>query len=227
MSGSLASIVVLVLGGLSLSDIARAAPPVLLSVGHENRHPTATFSMPGADDATIYFASKPDRATDGRFLEENVKHIDFLTADEMQGGRWLDSSQIDPGVYYVMLRATDFDCFQNPNCADGFSNVATLTLPKPSSRYRGSVSSVFRYSGVMYLKLAVNPLGERLPYRLCWRLETKRRVCVAGAVEGSSWNSAADDELRIRMRGMAKRTTFTWYVGSRRVASRTLNTTRR
>jgi hypothetical protein len=59
---------------------ALAVPPTLSSVGQENRHPTASFSAPRADSATIYFATKPkpDRATDGRFLDENVKTLDIL-----------------------------------------------------------------------------------------------------------------------------------------------------
>lgn len=44
------------------------------------------FSAPGADSATIYLATEPDRATDGGFLQENIKDLDFLTTDEIQGG---------------------------------------------------------------------------------------------------------------------------------------------
>ena len=33
-----------------------------------SRHPTAV-SIPGADDGTIYLATKPDRASDGSFLQ--------------------------------------------------------------------------------------------------------------------------------------------------------------
>ena len=63
--------------------------------------------MPGADDATINFATKPDRAIDGGFLQENTKATDFLTADKIQRGSWLYKDQLDPGNYYVMIRATD------------------------------------------------------------------------------------------------------------------------
>ena len=54
----------------------------------------------------MYLASSPERGTDGRFLQENVKETDFLTDDEIQRGAWLDSDQVDPGTYYVMLEAT-------------------------------------------------------------------------------------------------------------------------
>src|SRR6266508_2285727 len=128
---------------LAMTSAAKAVPPTLSSISHQDRHPVATFSAPRADFATIYLASKPDRATDGSFLEENVKALDILTDSEIQSGQWSDESQIDPGSYWVMLRAfPDFDsCYlfesarYDPSCADGFSNVLTLVIPKPPVRY--------------------------------------------------------------------------------------------
>jgi hypothetical protein len=208
---------------LGVPGVVDAAPPKLLSVGHQNRHPTATFSAPGADFATIYLATSPARGTDGRFLDENIKEVDFLTMDEIQGGAWLDSSQVDPGVYYVMLNATDF-CFPDDDCTDGFSEVLTLQVPKPTSSYRGQVGPIYRFLREVTLKLTVRPLGERLPYRVCWRLRSKARRCVSGVVVGYSWNSAATDSLSVRMRGMARSTTFTWYAKKRAVATKTART---
>jgi hypothetical protein len=222
----LASLLVICAAALSLPGAAAAQPPTLLTVSHENRHPRATFSAPGADDATIYLATKPDRATDGGFLQENIKDLDFLTTSEIQGGLWLDESQIDPGVYYVMLRATDFDCIGNPSCLDGYSNILTLTVPKPSHTYRGSVD-VLHYSHIVYLSLRVTRLGESLPYKVCWLLKSKSRKCVTGRVDGYSWDSSADDSVTVRLRGMKLRTTFSWYVHGRKVALKTANTTRR
>jgi hypothetical protein len=210
--------------GLGFPGAAFAAPPQLLSVGQQNRHPTATFSAPSADFATIYLATKPDRGSDGHFLDENVKESDFLTSDEIQRGAWLDTSQVDPGTYYVMLEATQFCYPPDPSCTEGFSSVLTLEVPKPSSSYRGHVGPMFRFSRVVWVDLTVRPLGERLPYRVCWRLRTKKQRCASGLVLGYSWNSSASDSLRLSMRGMAKRTTFTWYVKGRRVASKTANT---
>jgi hypothetical protein len=212
-----------VITALLVAGTAAAAPPSLLSVGQTNRHPTAQFSMPGADDATIYLASKPDRATDGSFLQENIKEYGFLTTAEIQSGAWLDESQIDPGLYYVMARATDYDCIGQPSCIDGYSNMLTLEVPKPHPSYRGSVH-VFHYLHEADLTLRVTPLGERLPYKVCWRLKSGRRPCVRGAVSGFSWNSPAEDEVTARLRGMAKRTTFSWYVHGSRVASKTADT---
>jgi len=202
---------------------AASTSPTLLSVGQTNRHPSAAFSIPGADIATIYFADKPDRATDGSFLQENVKEVGFLTTDEIQRGLWVDSSQVDPGFYYVLLNASDFDCIGEPNCLNGYSNMLTLTVPQPRSSYRASVR-VFHYVHEADLTLRVSPLGERLPYKVCWRLKNKHQRCLASAVAGYSWNSAAENDVSIRLRGMAARTTFRWYVHGFLVATKTADT---
>ena len=215
-----------IVAGLAVVGAADAAPPALLTVAHQNRHATATFSAPGADLATIYVASKPDVASGGGFLQENIKRIEFLTADELQRGAWLDGEQLDPGLYYVMLRASDFECPRNPNCSQGFSNMLPLQVPKPRPTYRAGVLAVSRYSGVIYLRLTVSPLGERLPYRVCWRLKNERRTCLSRTLVGYSWNRSVEDTPRIRMRGMGSRTRFVWYVRGRRVAARTVNTAR-
>jgi hypothetical protein len=221
LSARIAVTIAAALVALGFPGVVLAAPPTLVGGGQQNRHPAATFSASGADFATMYLASSPERGTDGRFLQENVKASDFLTDDEIQRGVWLDSDQVDPGTYYVMLEATQFCYPPDPACIEGFSSVLTLTVPKPRSSYRGTVGPVYRFIRVVYLDLAVRPLGERLPYRVCWRLRSKARRCVSGVVTGYSWNSAASDSLRVSMRGMAKRTTFTWYVRGRAVATKT------
>jgi hypothetical protein len=211
------------LTALVLTGSAAAQPPTLLTIDQQNRHARATFYAAGADDATIYIASKPDRASDGGFLQENIEDLDILTTDEIQAGSWLGESQLDPGIHYVMLRATDFDCYGNPSCIDGYSNVLSLNVPEPTHTYRGSVS-VLRYSHIASLTLRVTRLGKSLPYKVCWRLKSKKRRCVSGRVVGYSWNDSAEGTVSIRLRGMARRTTFGWYVGGHRVASKTANT---
>jgi hypothetical protein len=213
---------------LQLPSPAGAVPPTLSSVSEQGRHPVATFAAPRADFATIYLASKPDRATDGSFLQENVKEIDVLTDSEIQSGRWSDENQIDPGTYWVMLRASpDFDaCYifgtgtYDAACADGFSNMLMLVVPKPQIRYGTSVT-VYRYLGEASLRLTATPLGERLPYRLCYHLKKSGKVrCLGGVLDGYSWNSAADDTLSLTTRNLSSVTTFAWYVGGVKVASR-------
>jgi hypothetical protein len=45
---------------------------------------------------TIYVATKPDRASDGEFLSENVVEVATLTDAEIQAGVWTDVEQLDP-----------------------------------------------------------------------------------------------------------------------------------
>lgn len=215
-------------GALLLAQGALAAAPVLslVTVG-KDRHPAVQFSAPKADSVTIYFATKPDRATDGSFLRENIDTMDFLTTDEVQAGRWTYERQLDPGTYYVMLNVSpDFDvCYvfgsgtYDPSCADGYSNLVQLTVPTPPIRYTASVS-VLRYAGTAALVLKASPLGVTLPYRVCYRNKAKRTACVTGSLRGYSWDSLATDSVSVGVRNLPLTTTFTWYVGAKAVASK-------
>ena len=76
---------------------------------------------------------------------------------------------------------------------------------------------LLRYTRIAYLTFTVTPLGEKLPYRVCWTL-TRGSRCVRATVDGYSWNDSASDLLRISMRKMRKVTTLSWYVNGQRVA---------
>jgi hypothetical protein len=222
---------------------AAAVPPALTSVGVDDRHPVANLAAPRAEDVTIYVASDPARATDGRFLEENIEEIDFLTESEIQAGHWMDESQLDPGTYWVMANAyPDFDrCWNwdaggyDPACADGFSNVVELVVSKPTVSYAASARARF-YSYVrpdLTLTLRARPLGERQTYKVCWRQMVGpkfrwRLVCRAGALNGFSWDEPETDTLYFSYNEsrMARHTTFKWFVAGRQVASKRILTCR-
>jgi hypothetical protein len=214
-----------VIAALALVATALGVAPTLSSVGVQDRHPTATFSAPRSDFATIYVARRPDRATSGEFLSENIETSDLLTDAEIQAGRWSHESQVDPGSYYVMLHASpDFDaCWvddlgaYDPACADGYSSVVPLTIPRPTSRYVAS-TTVLRFLKRVELRLSAVPLGDRLPYRVCYRLATKQRRCLVGTLDGFDWNSGASDTLSLTTRRLARLTTFTWFVAGKAVA---------
>ena len=104
--------------------------------------------------------------------------------------------------------------------------MLTLSVPKPRQTYRGSVL-VWHYLRQANLTLRVKPLGESLPYKVCWRLMNKKRRCVTAKVGGYSWNDSASGDVTVGLRGMAKRTTFVWYVHGSKVAATTANTRRR
>jgi hypothetical protein len=216
------ALIALVVAGAFASP-AQAMPPVLTGLSQTDRHPAATFRAAGADYVTIRFATSPAQATDGSFLTENVKYSDSFTTDEIQAGLWTGESQLDPGHYWAMLDADDFGCPEAPDCTSGHSNVMELEIPVPVQRYIGSVD-VFRYVRVIYLHLTVTPLGDRLPYRVCWQRANRRQLCVSSAVAGYSWSADASDTVRVRLRGMSRMTTFSWYVGQQRVASRRVST---
>jgi hypothetical protein len=212
---------------LVVPGVAAAIPPTITSVTVENRHPVATFSAPRSDFAFITFASKPDRATDGSFLTENVEASDILTDFEVQSGRWSSESQLDPGTYWAMMRASpDFgSCYifdtggYDPACAQGFSNVVEVVVPRPAIRYTARVT-VLRFLGEVQLKLTATPLGENVPYRVCGTIPKRRARCVGGTLSGFSWNDPGDDTVTMNTRGLPRTTTFTWFVSGVKVATR-------
>jgi hypothetical protein len=215
-----------------LSSVVTATPalavsPAITAVGQQDRHPTVSLVAPRADSVTVYIASKPDRATDGSFLEENVVESGFLTDSEIQSGQWLDRSQVGPGSYFVMVRASlDFtSCvsvdpnsaalINDPSCADGFSTVVPLTIPTPKTKYTVK-TLLLKNIRIAYLTLTGSPLGVKVPYQVCWKQPTGKKKtltkrCVKATLSGYSWSADASDELRINTKGMARRTKFTWY----------------
>jgi hypothetical protein len=121
MTSTMKLLFAMILASLALAPTAQAAAPRLLSVGQQDRHATANFSAPGADDGYISIASSPDRATDGSFLSENLTDFDIFTDSEIANGYWLNSDQLDAGTYYVMLDANTYDesaC--GSNCTNGY-----------------------------------------------------------------------------------------------------------
>lgn len=206
---------------------AFANPPVLSTVGVQNRHPAATLAAPRSDQVTIYIANQPHRATDGSFLTETVKMLDILTTDEIQAGRWSSEDQLDPGTYWAMLRASPYfaACWiwdaaaYDPSCANGYSNVVPFTVARPAIRYTGR-ATVYRYSQQVSLELTASPLGDTVPYRVCTRTTARRNRCVTADVNGYSWNSSASDTVTMTTRGLPAIAPFTWFVNGAKVATR-------
>ena len=100
---------------LAAADAALAAPPALLGVGQQDRHPIAGFAMPGADDAAVSIATSPERASDGSFREENVTAFDLLTDAEIQAGDDWNSEASDSIEVRkrAMRRRTTFTWYVN------------------------------------------------------------------------------------------------------------------
>ena len=109
----------------------------------------------------------------------------------------------------------------DPACANGFSDVSTLTVPKPTARYTVA-GSAFKFLKQANLMLTATPLGEKQPYRVCTTTTARRRLCVPGVLDGSSWSSPASDSLTVRTRNLPTLATFTWYVGATKVGTKRL-----
>ena len=124
-----------------------------------------------------------------------------------------------------MRASPDFDlCYDtssggyDPSCANGYSEeLVKLTILRPASRYRGDVAPLL-FLHQARLTFVVTPLGDRLPYRVCYPNAKKQKRCLTGVVSGFSWNSSANDDLSVNTRGLARFTTFTWIVGGKRFA---------
>jgi hypothetical protein len=212
---------------LASSVTAAAIAPVLSTVSAQSRRPAASFSTPRAGSVTVYVASRPDRATNGRFLDENVKDIASLTTSEIQSGYWASPSRVDPGSYWLMLDASaDFaSCYIvdlggfDPGCADGFSQVLPLSVPRPLLQVT-TRATVYSGLGEVDVRITAHRLGENLRYRVCYRNARRVRRCLNGVLAGFSWDFPASDTLSVRTRTLPRVTTFTWYARGRVVASR-------
>jgi hypothetical protein len=159
-------------GGAALalaSTAAAAQPPRLLTVEQQGRYTKATFSAPGADELDIDFAAKPDRDTDGSFLEGNLEYTDDLERDEIESGTWRDET-IEPDTYYVMLNAWD-DCADKPSCTEGYSNILKLVVPKPKPAHRGSLTGLsYSQIGSLTLQVLATVTGGAVVAYLTWYL---------------------------------------------------------
>jgi hypothetical protein len=110
--------------GLAVTGTALAAAPVLLSVGHVDRHPTATWSLPaGVQSRVIEVATSPATEGAGEFVAANVTTWDNL--DDFQTS-WTSSDQLEPGTYYVHVSGFHLSC--GPCPLREYSNVLTLVI---------------------------------------------------------------------------------------------------
>lgn len=217
--------VALCAAALAWTSTAAAVPPSVLGVTQQTRHPVVTFSAPKSDHVVIEIATKPDRGSDGSFFSENQIEFEVMTDSEIATGRWLSESQLDPGTYYVLVRASpDFDrCYvsggYDASCADGYSSMATLVVPRPTVKYAvGATKESF--TSTISLRISATPLGEKLPYQVCYLTKARKRLCLRDTLVGYDWDSAARESLTVKTRNLATLTTFTWFVGGRAVGSK-------
>jgi hypothetical protein len=240
-------IIIAVLGAASaFASPAGAAPPVLVSTSHVQRHPAASWTLPpGVKAAVAEVATSPATSTDGYFFQENVKAFDVLQDTQTN---WVYNSQLDPGVYYVHIAGIDEPCFYAGLCpVREFTQTATLVFeapppppppsppPAPRPRYEATVRSVhpgairdgsrnWTYRGdtvrVRFRYAAARP-GDGALYRVCYT-KNRRLACRNGRIFGRLWDSW---RLRIMppwagfVKGRYRRyVEFTWRIDRRIVA---------
>jgi hypothetical protein len=133
-------------GALYATPEALAKPPTLLTVGHVNGHPTATWSLPpGVEAKVAEVATSPLTSSDGYFFSENVVSFDTLQPTQTS---WTYGFQEAPGTYYVHIAGIDDPCFMAGLCpVREFSQVMTLVIPAsapPPSPVATASITVFR-----------------------------------------------------------------------------------
>lgn len=222
MRRTLHALTTLVVLACAASAPAAVVAPVVLSTGSDNRHPVVTFSATKAAEVTLEVASAPGRATNGAFFAENYVTSEFFTPGEIVNGRWMSPTRYEPGVYWVMLRAssTSYDCEPTIEvCGRGRSDVVSLVVPEPPIVFRPALT---RSAGTIIASLTATALGEPRSYRLCWRNRRGAERCRPGTLNGTSWDSPAAHEIAVSTRSLRRTTRFRWYVNGRLVAARTV-----
>ena len=223
---------------LVFASPAVAAPPVLTSVSHVNRHPAATWTLPpGVLSRVAEVATSPATSTDGYFFSENVKAFDTL---EDAQTNWVYNSQLDPGVYYVHIGGVDEPCFFAGQCpVREFSQIMTLEIPNPPppppppARYQASVRSIhpnavrlpgnWTYLGDTVrarFRNATARSNDARRYTVCNTTRSGRIACRSRVTVARSW-----DGFRLRITravvGVSRQyIAFTWRVEGRIVARR-------
>jgi hypothetical protein len=106
---------------------------------------------------------------------------------------------------------------RDPACASGFSEVLPLEIPTPAIRFR---TGLYRLTNAIDLTLTATPLGERLPYQVCYRNRLQLKRCKPGVLYGTDWETAEDDTITIRTANLPRTATFTWHAGGEVIATR-------
>jgi hypothetical protein len=235
-------VLILAVASIVHAGDATAAPPVLTSVSHVQRHPQATWTLPpGVVPQIAEVATSPATSTDGYFFRENVVAFDLLQSGQTN---WVYNSQLDPGVYYVHIAGLDEPCFVAGLCpVREFTQTMTLTIeapppppppPAPRPRYQSSVRSIhpgairlggnWTYLGDtvrVRLRNATARPSDGQGYRVCYT-HSRRLVCRNRRILGRSWDSwrlrVTPAMVGFRAGRLRRYLEFTWRVDQRIVA---------
>lgn len=110
------------------------AAPTVVTAGAQQRHPTATWTLPGGFGAqAIEVATSPDVASDGSFVPENTVAYDLLASTDTA---WTWSRPLALGTFYVHVEASN----------GVWSNAMSFTIVNTAPRLRGSIGFVGRHA---------------------------------------------------------------------------------
>ncbi len=219
---------------------ASTAPPAMISVGHQNGHPWASWSLPaGVESQVVEVATSPATGTDGYFFFENVVDFDLLDASQTY---WLSGYQRAPGTYYVHVAGLDWPCFMADLCpVREFTAIHQLVIPAPTpppvvttttptttttpeeapyvpkyaTRLRPAWVKPKRKISAMFRDSALKS-DESTDYRVCWK-QGKRKGCSSRSTDGAAW-----DTWTVKAGKSAKRIYFTWTIGKRVIGKRSV-----
>ena len=217
------------LASLIVAGSAQAADtPMLVSVGQQNGHPQATFGpLYGVDSLNVLIATKPDRGSDGNFLQENTLygHSGFLTDREIAFRSWRSESRLEPRA--LLRHGSQLE----PRLLDDLGSELQWRPLQHLGRAHADGSEAGAEAEVSDTRERPALHRRRVPDHE--RVAARRRCeaalpglldSVAGkplprsTVSGHSWYSPASDFLSVSLRKMRKLTTFTWYVDGRVVS---------
>jgi hypothetical protein len=183
-----ASIVTAVIG----SPAAQAGTPVLTTVGHQDGHLTATWTLPEYTEVWGVKVSKsPRSASDGDFFQEDVVLWDNFSGTQRLTTSYLSSEKLKPGIYFVKVYGYDNICFHVPfddprQCGVVYSNALPLTVTD-APLWRLTVK---RFGRTMIDAKLANLRGSLLydpirAYRICWTRRAKAPACKSGKFIGT------------------------------------------
>ena len=186
--------------GLIGSSEAQAAGPVLVSVGHVQRHPEATWTLPaGADAWTLEIATQPATGSDGSFFDENRVVFEILSRTQTH---YLSSGQLGFGTYYLHVSSFNSGC--EPTCVE-WSQTLELVIERPPPlppRYQATAKTThpgairdhsrnWTYLGdtvrVAFRNAAARS-DETRRYKVCYT-RNRRLACANRTLRGNSWDA--------------------------------------
>lgn len=113
--------------------------PLLRAAKAAQRHLVLQLSVGDARPVELVVATRRAVDADGALLQKNVRLREVIKLPSAASGivRWESSAKLRPGIYFVQVTAVQTggvtDCPPKQlNCAEHWSNVRRVVVPRPS-----------------------------------------------------------------------------------------------